>query len=564
MNQASMSLAPRLAGLALAGLLGLPTAHGAPLCRSAEIRFAPGSPDLQIVVWIEDSKGTVVDTAYITRLTGQFGLANRPGEALLKTDFRWPFSRREMVAPVWAHRRNKRYPKVVMGGACGNSPNTRCPDGTLCGGDCEDSTIAYHPRVSSYEPFYCSPSGRSKLDALSCASKGTFPKGAYADPPAYSLYPPRADLNAHNPAVDGADMLDFARQNDLVAISRATPPPGKVLSPAVSWFPKAALPDGNYVAWIELSQESDFNAHHNHPNRADSVKEWDFEGRPFLGQPSVVYKVPFVLDRRGGTYSTRAYAGYGAWDGRSGTLTAPDGTISDQPGTGAGRLLDLTEGGQSFRLQVVVGGCGPIPDGGVPMDGGVPCQAPDAATHLELVPSPTAIQVSFRGPAAGVAAARYAVRYREGDTPITEASFDTALAAPDLPPPSSPGESVSVRLPGLVAERAYTVAVRSYSACNLGSPVLSRSTATPRQAYTTLNGCFVATAAFGSPLAPSVDALRRLRDRRLLHHPAGQLLVASYYALSPPLAEAIAEDRRLRSAARGALSPLVELTVRLP
>src|SRR5262249_1649370 len=137
-------------------------ATAGPAC-TVEIGFAPGAPNLQIVVWIEDAQGTYVDTAYITRLTGQFGLGNRPGEALLKTDFRWPYGRRDMVLPVWAHRRNHHYPKVVMGGGCGgkavNAPLSQCPDGTACAGDCDDTTIAYHSLVSSYEPFYCSPSG---------------------------------------------------------------------------------------------------------------------------------------------------------------------------------------------------------------------------------------------------------------------------------------------------------------------------------------------------------------------------------------------------------------------
>src|SRR2546428_13224213 len=128
-------------------------------CRAVEVRFAPGAPDMQIAVWIEDADGHFVDTVYVTRLTGQFGLGNRPGAALLKTDFQWPYGRREMVLPVWAHRRNKHYPKLVMGGICGNSPSSKCPNGMLCGGDCDDSTIAYHSLVSSYEPFYCTPTG---------------------------------------------------------------------------------------------------------------------------------------------------------------------------------------------------------------------------------------------------------------------------------------------------------------------------------------------------------------------------------------------------------------------
>src|SRR5262249_5158375 len=154
---------------------------------------------------------------FVTRLTGVFGLGNRPGDGLLKTDFRWPYGRREMVLPVWAHRRNHPYPKLVMGGACGNSVDGICPDGVPCGGHCDDTTIAYHALVSSYEPFSGSPSGASKVDAMPCASRGPFSKGAFAAGGATSLYPPRADLQDFSPGVDSPDIQKMAQLDDLVA-----------------------------------------------------------------------------------------------------------------------------------------------------------------------------------------------------------------------------------------------------------------------------------------------------------------------------------------------------------
>jgi len=67
--------------------------------------------------------------------------------------------------------------------------------------------------------------------------------------------------------------------------------------------------------------------------------------------------------------------------------------------------------------------------------------------------------------------------------------------------------------------------------------------------------CFIATAAYGSAMAPEVRAFRLFRDRYLLTHPAGRVLVALYYRVSPPVAGVISRSAVLRSAARGLLVP---------
>jgi hypothetical protein len=69
--------------------------------------------------------------------------------------------------------------------------------------------------------------------------------------------------------------------------------------------------------------------------------------------------------------------------------------------------------------------------------------------------------------------------------------------------------------------------------------------------------CFIATAAYGSPLAPQVQALREFRDLYLLPHPAGKAFVALYYKLSPPLAQLIAGSDILRTIVRGGLVPII-------
>ncbi len=67
--------------------------------------------------------------------------------------------------------------------------------------------------------------------------------------------------------------------------------------------------------------------------------------------------------------------------------------------------------------------------------------------------------------------------------------------------------------------------------------------------------CFIATAAFGSRMAPEVRTFRLFRDKLLMGNPAGRLCVSFYYRLSPPLAAVIARSPELRSAVRCVLAP---------
>lgn len=82
--------------------------------------------------------------------------------------------------------------------------------------------------------------------------------------------------------------------------------------------------------------------------------------------------------------------------------------------------------------------------------------------------------------------------------------------------------------------------------------------ATPDEAAS--SKCFVATAAYGSALAPEVAALRSFRDGVLLRRRLGRAFVRLYYAASPPLARWIESRPVARSAARTFfLAPLLIL-----
>ncbi len=74
-------------------------------------------------------------------------------------------------------------------------------------------------------------------------------------------------------------------------------------------------------------------------------------------------------------------------------------------------------------------------------------------------------------------------------------------------------------------------------------------------------GCFIVTAAYGSPLVPQVVFLRNFRDEYLLSTKLGQSFVRIYEYLSPPVAKVIARYHFLRVLTRHCLIvPLVWLT----
>lgn len=102
--------------------------------------------------------------------------------------------------------------------------------------------------------------------------------------------------------------------------------------------------------------------------------------------------------------------------------------------------------------------------------------------------------------------------------------------------------------------------VRSFNSS--GSSFYSEETAATTPPASESSGgsssaCFIATAAYGSPLESNVKALRAFRDQYLLATGPGKKLVALYYKYSPPLADFIAGHETAKTAARCLLAPLV-------
>ncbi len=82
-----------------------------------------------------------------------------------------------------------------------------------------------------------------------------------------------------------------------------------------------------------------------------------------------------------------------------------------------------------------------------------------------------------------------------------------------------------------------------------------------RELSITTTACFIAMAAFGTPMAEEIEALRTFRDRTLLAHEAGEAFVRFYYGVSPPVAEFIQDKELAKAIVRAGLRPLVWLSV---
>ena len=322
-------------------------ARPANVCIDVDVKITP-TDELQIAGWIEDAQGNFVDTVYLTSKVGRYGMGNRPG----RFDFNsgspphdhWPYGRRVTTFPVWAHRHGQTWPEIVFQNG-------------------QDSDLSHPAQESSNEdmPIYCAPkkADDDKFDAITCASTTNSDKGVLSMTET-SLYPPRSDLttrycpleNGQVVCYDSADMLSYRGMNPFDAVTQATPPGGMLSD--IHWAAPPSIDYGDYVLFLEVSRESDFNTTYNamtYPS-PKMIAYGDY-GLPYRGQPSVVYSVPFKIAPTPQSATTDTYIGYGDPDGNDGMLRAPDATITtDTPGSGASRLELFDDHGQMVRMRV--------------------------------------------------------------------------------------------------------------------------------------------------------------------------------------------------------------------
>ncbi len=75
--------------------------------------------------------------------------------------------------------------------------------------------------------------------------------------------------------------------------------------------------------------------------------------------------------------------------------------------------------------------------------------------------------------------------------------------------------------------------------------------------------CFIATAAYGTPMATEINALRTFSDQVLLKSESGEKAVEAYYRLSPPVAGFMRQRGTAQAIVRQVLRPVVEFSKRI-
>jgi hypothetical protein len=77
------------------------------------------------------------------------------------------------------------------------------------------------------------------------------------------------------------------------------------------------------------------------------------------------------------------------------------------------------------------------------------------------------------------------------------------------------------------------------------------------------SGCFIATAAYGSPLETNVQILQEFRDNILCKTFFGRQFIHFYYKISPPIADLIASQKYTKKLVRCILNPIIYIVRKL-
>jgi hypothetical protein len=273
---------------------------------------------------------------------------------------------------------------------------------------------------------------------------------------------------------------------------------------------------------------------------------WADYGKPYRGQPSILYRVAFTVADTETVATTDSYAGYGDPTGADGAVRPPDATITtDTPGSGASRLALLV--GTTSRVSV---DARPEMDDVAPAMPGnmaVSTATSSAATVTFVAPGDDGMVGKVRG---------YDIRYR-AEEEITDDNFAQSMPVPFTVAPADAGQLQTLTLDNLLPETDYWIGIRAFDDCRNTSPLATVHITTAARRVGEVDACFIATAAYGSVMANDVEQLRRFRDRALRSTALGELAVETYYTFSPAVAGVIGESDVLRATARAVIAPIV-------
>ena len=596
MRAITSPLALSLAGACL-GIATLLSPSAASAQRVIEVDFTP-TRRAQIAVWLTREDGTYLQTLALTQSVALHGIGNRPGASQMNSGFRWPYGRREGVLPVWAHAR-------------ASAPGAELFNRVIFQNRTSEGHASRSSSDFSRDDYFClsfdsSASQRNALDAVSCASTFNSDKGRYVTAedvtggylePAesapgvsaplrldrFSLYPPRRDIRRCDTpgCFDHADVDRYAAdarrvmpEIDMVTVAT---PPGETPQHLMFTVP-SEWANGTYYVVVEINVEGDYGPSHGptqYPTPAQvssgaANTQWDYwalnYGYPYRGQPSVVYRVPVEVGQSA-TTSVNVAEGYGSVSGQGsegGTVHPMDGTIVNDPAASAGSGADRLRAGEGgSRVRVRSQSAEACQDNVNPsaIQGMAVTQFADRHNAHRYA------HLAFRAPSDDTGIVQYQVRVSQ--EPITDGpSFDRArpanaasleIEALQLPTEAAAGELIEVDFGGLAYETEYWVGIRALDDCNASSPIAVVAYTTPPVEFTTVSPCFVATAAYGTPMANEIGVLRRFRDRHLRSNPLGEALVDAYYESGPRVAAWVGESESRREAVRTMLAPLVWL-----
>ena len=166
----------------------------------------------------------------------------------------------------------------------------------------------------------------------------------------------------------------------------------------------------------------------------------------------------------------------------------------------------------------------------------------------------TTALVEFRHSGAdGNPVGSYDIRVRQGRS-VSEEGFIEGVPI-DRVRPEKPGTMANVSLRELKPLTDYMIGVRALGRCGTQSTLVQKHFTTTDLEFKQLTGCFVATAAYGSPLAPAVATLRTLRDRARAQSALVATVVDLYERSSPPVAAVLRENAGARAFIRRLLAP---------